>query len=151
MEEQAEGKKKYEFSDFSALWEEEMGKGRMSWMGKGDWVVIGIMFGGLAICQFLSCTGRMPVQNWFSYWLVGAGIFWILSGALRILVPAWRRGLLGLFTPGLFFGTLGIMLVKGWGWWPVIVLAVGLQAGITVIYTTMRKHMLAEEQGKENE
>ncbi|MBD3286328.1 hypothetical protein GF359_07255, partial [candidate division WOR-3 bacterium] len=105
-------KAKVKFSDFSALWEEEWGRGRMSWGGKGDWVVIGTILGLLLVTMYLDCTDYVSLpQPWIKYYLVIAGLIWLTGGVVRFLVPQWRRPLPGLFMPGYAFCTLGIMLI----------------------------------------
>ncbi|MBN2379069.1 hypothetical protein JXM67_04635 [candidate division WOR-3 bacterium] len=146
-----EEEKKVRFSDFSALWEEEWGKGRMSWGGKGDWVVIGSIFALLVLCQILDCTDKMPLKNWFRYFFIAAGLIWLVGGVIRFLVPQWRRPLPGLFFPGYAFCTLGIMLAFGWKMWPVIAVAVGLFAMETIIYQHFRKKMLEEKRKRYEE
>jgi|GEM_PF-5083512 len=137
-------KKKVKFTDFSKLWEEEWGRGRMSWGGKGDWVVIGTIFTLLAISFFLNWRGIVILpQPWVKYFFVLAGIVWLAGGVIRFLVPQWRRPLPGLFFPGYAFCTLGIMLIYGWKMWPVIAVAVVLFIVETVIYSHFRKKMLA--------
>jgi hypothetical protein len=140
-------KKKVKFTDFSALWEEEWGRGRMSWGGKGDWVVIGTILGFLLVTMYLDCTDRVNLpQPWIKYYLVIAGLIWLAGGVVRFLVPQWRRPLPGLFMPGYAFCTLGIMLIFGWKMWPVIALAVALFIAENIIYGHFRKKMLERDQ-----
>lgn len=147
-----EKRKRTKFTDFSALWEQEWGKGRMSWGGKGDWVIIILIFILLGVGNYLHCTGKMPLpDNWFRYFFIGAGIIWLSGGVVRLLVPGWRRPLPGLFFPGYAFCTLGIMLVYGWRMWPVIVIAAALLVTETIIYRYFRKKMLAREQERYEE
>lgn len=127
-----------------------MGRGRMSWMGKGDWVIIGTIFALLAISLFLDCTDRVSFpQPWVSYFMVLAGLIWLAGGVIRFLVPQWRRPLPGLFFPGYAFLTLGVMLVYGWKMWPVIAVAVVLLVIETIIYRGFRKRMLARREVEE--
>lgn len=139
-------KKRYKFSDFSELWGEERGRGRMSWMGKGDWVILGLILGLLAASLFLDCSGIVSLpQPWIKYYMVIAGVIWLTGGVIRFLIPAWRRPLPGLFMPGYAFLTLGIMLIYGWRMWPVIALAVCLFVVETIVYNHFRRKMLAGE------
>jgi len=146
-------KKKYKFADFNELWGEEMGRGRMSWMGKGDWVIIVLIFALLGVSQFLICTEKMPgfcPQPWFKYFFIAAGAIWFIGGIVRFLVPAWRRPLPGLFMPGYAFMTFGIMLVGGLKMWPVIVIARVLFIVETAIYNHSRRKMLEKEHGEDS-
>jgi hypothetical protein len=145
-------KKRYKFNDFSELWGEEMGRGRMSWMGKGDWVVIGTVFAALIISQGLDCYNVVELpQPWVKYFFVLAGCIWLAGGVIRFLVPAWRRPLPGLFMPGYAFCTVGIVLIYGWRrMWPLIGLAVAIFITETVIYNHFRKKMLAEKEREDS-
>jgi hypothetical protein len=82
------------------------------------------------ITQTEEVTGVSAIDNVISAWsvvLLGAGVIIMVEVAIRLLVPAYRRPVLGTFIFGLVLIGLGLGDLINWNiLWPLIIIGVGL-------------------------
>lgn len=82
------------------------------------------------ITQTEEVTGVSAIDKVISAWsvvLLGAGIIIMVEVAIRLLVPAYRRPVLGTFIFGLVLIGLGLGDLINWNiLWPLIIIGVGL-------------------------
>ena len=75
-------------------------------------------------------TGISAIDNILSAWslvLLGAGVIILLEVAIRLLVPAYRRPVMGSFIFGIVLIGLGLGDLINWNLlWPLIIIGVGL-------------------------
>jgi hypothetical protein len=82
------------------------------------------------ITQTEEVTGVSAIDKVISAWsvvLLGAGVIIMVEVAIRLLVPAYRRPVLGTFIFGLVLIGLGLGDLINWNiLWPLIIIGVGL-------------------------
>ncbi len=75
-------------------------------------------------------TGVSAIDNVLSAWslvLAGAGVIILLEVAIRLLVPAYRRPVLGTFIFGIILIGIGLGDLINWNiLWPLIIIGIGL-------------------------
>ncbi len=75
-------------------------------------------------------TGVSAIDNVLSAWslvLAGAGVIILLEVAIRLLIPAYRRPVLGTFIFGIILIGIGLGDLVNWNiLWPMIIIGVGL-------------------------
>jgi hypothetical protein len=75
-------------------------------------------------------TGISAIDNVLSAWslvLAGAGVIILLEVAIRLLIPAYRRPVLGTFIFGIILIGIGLGDLINWNiLWPMIIIGVGL-------------------------
>ena len=111
--------------------EREWDKGEQ-WSG-GD--ALGPLIWGLMVIlagvALLSANlGTFPWLTWDNVWsviFIGAGLLFLLEVVLRLLLPAYRRPILGRIILAFVALAIGIGGFIGWELtWPLIIIAVGL-------------------------
>ena len=123
-------------------------KHKKSWQDPMGGISMGLMVVWLGVCFFLKYKGIIPADIWWAYLIVGFGGIWILSGLIKLLIPRWRKGLLGSFIPGIVLGSVGLFFIlDSWEWWPFILVAVGAVIIISVLaqYLTRRRKKEEDE------
>jgi hypothetical protein len=82
------------------------------------------------VSQTQEITGVSAIDKVLSAWsvvLLGAGVIILIEVAIRLLVPAYRRPVLGSFIFAIFLIGLGLGDLINWAiLWPLIIIAVGL-------------------------
>lgn len=131
----------WSWGDWKA-WMPEDGEGwmkRWSWVWSPEWIMINLVFLGLAIVftgltLFLAASGAVPFvdrSNFWAYLLAGIGALLVLRGAARFFV-AGRLVWPGDITGGLVLVTVGAtwLAAQATGWaghvWAFIIVAGGL-------------------------
>lgn len=75
-------------------------------------------------------TGVSAIDNVLSAWslvLAGAGVIILLEVAIRLLVPAYRRPVLGSFIFGIILIGIGLGDLVNWNiLWPLVIIGIGL-------------------------
>jgi len=75
-------------------------------------------------------TGVSAIDNVLSAWslvLAGTGVIILLEVAIRLLVPAYRRPVLGTFIFGIILIGIGLGDLINWNiLWPLIIIGIGL-------------------------
>jgi hypothetical protein len=104
-----------------------------------DTVMWAIAFVWAGLVWLASSLGYLPEQAW-SLFFLGAGILTLIELAIRLLVPAHRRDLLGtLIWAGAMF------LLGGWDYfWPFVLIAIGASILLRGFYPQI-KTVLVEE------
>jgi hypothetical protein len=68
--------------------------------------------------------------NWWAYFVLGIGVVFILEAIIRLVVPEYRRPVVGRLAMGIvliFVGASGSFLrVDLERWWPIIPIGIGL-------------------------
>ena len=75
-------------------------------------------------------TGISAIDNVLSAWslvLAGAGVIILLEVAIRLLIPAYRRPVMGTFIFGIILIGIGLGDLINWNiLWPLIIIGIGL-------------------------
>ena len=75
-------------------------------------------------------TGISAIDNVLSAWslvLAGAGVIILLEVAIRLLIPAYRRPVMGTFIFGIILIGIGLGDLINWNiLWPMIIIGIGL-------------------------
>jgi len=75
-------------------------------------------------------TGVSAIDNVLSAWslvLAGAGVIILLEVAIRLLIPAYRRPVMGTFIFGIILIGIGLGDLINWNiLWPLIIIGIGL-------------------------
>lgn len=99
--------------------------------------LIGGVFAGLIVIWvgvsfYLKMSGLITWAEWGAWFTLGLAALFLLQGIAWLFVPGLRRSFIGMFIPALILAVVGIipLLGGGWhawrGWWPFLIVAVGL-------------------------
>lgn len=91
------------------------------------WAAILIWAGLVLFADNLGLLVRYePLEAW-SLIFLGAGVIVLLEVLVRLLVPDYRRAVIGTFIFGLILLGIGLGDLVGWGvLWPLVLIAIGL-------------------------
>ena len=108
-------------------------KGRDSGFGeKGSQDQLGRAVGGLILiwlgaCFFMVTSGPWKWDSVWSYFLGGMGVIFLLEVALRLLLPSFRRPVMGRLILSLVLIAVGFGGLVGLEtWWPLVLIIIGL-------------------------
>jgi len=115
---------------FDEKWHEKGGGGRDP---------LGALIGGLVLIM-LGVGLFAWMQNWIASWSMALGLFFLglatiffLEMLVRLVLPSYRRGIVGRLTSVVVFGLLGVGFLSAdylgadiWSFWPLILIAVGV-------------------------
>ncbi|MDY6907465.1 MAG: hypothetical protein SV910_04420 [Chloroflexota bacterium] len=83
-------------------------------------VVVGLFF-------LLAAVGVIAWDEWWTFFLMGIGVVFIVEALVRYAMPAHRRPMFGRLLMGLILLAVGAAFLFGLQtWWPAIVVAVGV-------------------------
>ena len=105
-------------------WEE---KWRRDPVDAAGWALILIWAGLVFLAENMGLLVRFePLEAW-SIGFIGAGIIVLLGVVVRLLVPAYRRPVMGSLIFGVILLGIGLGEVVGWvAIWPLILIAIGV-------------------------
>ncbi len=105
-------------------WEE---KWRRDPLSAAAWAGILIWAGLVLLAETMGFLGRFGLEAW-GLILIGAGLIVIGEAFIRVLVPEYRRPVMGSFIFGVILVAIGLGdLVGGWGAiWAVVLIALGV-------------------------
>ncbi len=90
------------------------------------WAIFLIMVGVILLAQQM---GYFRFGDWGNVWqtfMAAAGVTLLLEAALRLILPAYRRPVLGTIIGGLILLSLGLGGILNWSiTWPVILIVIG--------------------------
>jgi len=106
--------------------------------------LIGGVFAGLIVIWvgvsfYLKMSGLITWAEWGAWFTLGLAALFLLQGIAWLFVPGLRRSFIGMFIPALILAVVGIipLLGGGWhawrGWWPFLIVAVGLVIIISTV------------------
>jgi len=91
------------------------------------WAIFLIMVGVILLAQQM---GYFRFGDWSNIWqtfMAAAGVTLLLEAVLRLILPAYRRPVLGNIIGGLILLSIGLGGVLNWSiTWPVILIAIGV-------------------------
>jgi hypothetical protein len=103
-------------------------KYRRNPLGFVAWALVIIWFGVTMLLQNLDLFADGNEDQQWAIFVWGAGAIFLIEACLRLVVPRWRRSVLGSFVWG------AVLVVVGFGLWydkwevvgPIIVIAIGV-------------------------
>ncbi len=105
-------------------WDE---KWRRDPLNAAAWAAIFIWAGLVLLADNLGLLTRFERLDAWAIILIGAGLIILVEAAVRLLVPAYRRPVVGSIIFGVILVALGTGNIIGWGViWPVVLIAFGV-------------------------
>jgi hypothetical protein len=133
MSERRRGEKEEKEEKEGRSWDE---KWRRDPVDAAGWAAIFVWAGLVLLAENLGfLAGIRPVGRWFGFrWLsawglilAGAGVIVLVQVLVRLLVPAYRRPVIGTLIFGVILLGVGLGGMVGWGViWALILIAVGV-------------------------
>ena len=99
---------------------------------KGDRDRLGSAVGGLiliwlGVCFFMVTSGPWEWGSIWSYFLGGMGVIFLLEVMLRLLLPSYRRPIVGRVILAVVLIVIGFGGIVGLEtWWPLVLIIIGL-------------------------
>lgn len=102
-------------------------KWRRDPVSSATWAALLIWAGLVLLADNLKLMAQF---GWWHAWavvFVGAGLIVLLQVVIRLLVPAYRRGVVGSVIFGFILLGIGLGMIVGWGMvWPLLLIAIGV-------------------------
>lgn len=119
-----EEKQEKEEKDRDQSWEE---KWRNDPLNAASWAAILIWAGIALLIENLGWLRGLEQLEAWNLILIGAGLIVLVTVAVRLLVPAYRRPVMGSLIFGLILLAVGLGEVIQWGaLWPLVLIAIGV-------------------------
>jgi hypothetical protein len=95
--------------------------GAAVWAGILIWAGIALLLGNLGVLD------NVEALDGWDLVFAGAGVILLIEVAVRVLMPAYRRGIVGSLILGMVFLTIGLGDLVDWGnIWPIAIILIGL-------------------------
>ncbi len=105
-------------------WDE---KWRRDPLNAAAWAAIFIWAGLVLLADNLGMLVRFERLEAWALILIGAGLIVLVEVAVRLVMPAYRRPVVGSIIFGVILLALGLGEIIGWGViWPVVLIALGV-------------------------
>ena len=90
-------------------------------------VLVGFILIVLGLTLYLALTKIILWEKWWTYFLIGLGVAFILTAILKIVVVANHAQALGYMIGGIIILFVGVQTMIGVKeWWPLILVAIGI-------------------------
>ena len=123
MEKQDEKQEKEE-KEHEKSWDE---KWRRDPLSAVVWAAILIWAGLVLLGANMGLLPRFERLDSWAVIFIGAGLIVLLEVVVRLLVPAYRRGVRGTFIFGVVLLAVGLGGIIGWGVvWPLVLIVIGV-------------------------
>jgi hypothetical protein len=119
--------------------------------------LVGGVFAGLIVSWtgaslYLKMANILTWGQWGTYYTLGMGGLFLLTGIIFLFVPGMRNGFIGMLITAIIVGVIGLIPLLGggwhaWGkWWPLTIVAIGLIIIISTIWGVVSRARKEEKE-----